>query len=138
MFIYITHVVHHIYAYPPTNAVPPPDSMTYCKPSSLPMEPCFLSCLAHMISPILIGVAKDVYPSLMGNMEYAVVCTRPDVSTAFSILGCAQSNPTEAHIHALKTVYGTLTSRGYRHARGVGGRCGPQPPTYKLRGCILG
>jgi hypothetical protein len=40
--------------------------MTNCKPLSLPMDHGFLSGLARMDSPPLTGVAKDVYPSLMG------------------------------------------------------------------------
>jgi hypothetical protein len=35
--------------------------MSDCKPLSLPMDPGFLSGLAHMASPSLTGVAKDVY-----------------------------------------------------------------------------
>jgi hypothetical protein len=42
--------------------------MTDCKPSSLPMDPGFLSGLAHMAPPSLTGVAKDVYPSLLGSL----------------------------------------------------------------------
>jgi hypothetical protein len=34
--------------------------MTDCKPSSMPMDPGFLSGLAHMDSPPLTGVSKDV------------------------------------------------------------------------------
>ena len=49
--------------------------MTDSKPSSLPMDPGFLAGLAHMTSPSLTGVAKDVYPSLLGSLHYAAVCT---------------------------------------------------------------
>jgi hypothetical protein len=42
--------------------------MTDSKPSSLPMDHGFLAGLAHMPSPPLTGVAKDVYPSLMGSL----------------------------------------------------------------------
>jgi hypothetical protein len=49
------------------------------------MDPGFLASLAHMTSPPLTGVAKDVYPSLLGSLQYAAVCTRPDVSTALSM-----------------------------------------------------
>jgi hypothetical protein len=66
--------------------------MTDYKPSSLPMDPGFMSGLAHMDSPPLTGVAKDVFPSLLGNLYYAAVCTRPDVTTALSILGSIVSN----------------------------------------------
>jgi hypothetical protein len=80
-------------------------NMTDAKPSSLPMDPGFLAGLAHMTSPPLAGVDKDVYPSLMGSLYYAAVCTRPDVSTALSILGSsAQASPTDKHILALKKV----------------------------------
>jgi hypothetical protein len=42
--------------------------MSDSKPSSLPMDPGFLSGLAHMASTPLTGVAKDVYPSLLGSL----------------------------------------------------------------------
>jgi hypothetical protein len=84
--------------------------MTDYKPSSLPMDPGFLSGLAHMASPPLTGVAKDVYPSLLGSLQYAAVCTRLDITTALSILGFAHANPTEAHLHALKKVLHYLHS----------------------------
>jgi hypothetical protein len=78
--------------------------MNDSKPSSLPMDPGFLAGLAHMTSPSLTGVPKDVYPSLMGSLQYAAVCTRPDVSTALRILGSAQASPTDAHMQAVKKV----------------------------------
>jgi hypothetical protein len=68
------------------------------------MEPGFLSCLAYMESPLLTCVAKDVYPSLLGSLQYAAVCTRLHVYTALSILGYAQANPTEAYLYALNKV----------------------------------
>jgi hypothetical protein len=61
--------------------------MTDCKPSSPSMDPCFMSGLAHMDSPPLSGGPKDVYPILLGSLQYAVVCMRPNVTTALSILG---------------------------------------------------
>jgi hypothetical protein len=68
-----------------------------------------------MTSPPLTGVAKDAYPSLMGSLLYAAVYTRPDVSTALSILGSAQASPTDAHMQALKRVlrylHGTIDMR---------------------------
>jgi hypothetical protein len=78
--------------------------MTDSKPSSLPMDPGLLAGLEYMTSPPLTGVAKDVYPSLPGSLQYAAVCTRPDVSTALSTLGSAQASPTDAHMHALEKV----------------------------------
>jgi hypothetical protein len=40
----------------------------------------------------------------MGSLKYAAVCTRPDISTALSIMGTAQASPTAAHLQALKKV----------------------------------
>jgi hypothetical protein len=89
--------------------------MTDAKRSSLPMDPGFLAALAHITSPPLTGVVKDVYPSVLGSLQYAAACTRPDVSTALSILGSAQASPTDAHLHALKKVlrdlHGTIDMR---------------------------
>jgi hypothetical protein len=97
--------------------------MTDSKPLSLPMDHGFLAILAHMTSPSLTGVAKDVYPSLLGSLMYAAVCTRPDVSTALSILGSAQASPTDAHLQALKKVLryvvGTIDMRVTLGGRGA-------------------
>jgi hypothetical protein len=35
---------------------------------------------------------------------YAAVSTRPDVSTALSILGSAEASPTDAHLQALQKI----------------------------------
>jgi hypothetical protein len=40
----------------------------------------------------------------MGSMQYAVVCTRPDISTALRILGSAKATPSVAHMQAMKKV----------------------------------
>jgi hypothetical protein len=105
--------------------------MTGSKPSSLPMDPGFLAGLAHLNSPSLTGVAKDVYPNLLGSLQYAAVCTRPDVSKALSILGSAQASPTDAHLQALKNVLRYLHGTIDMHLALGGGR-GPQSPTHKL------
>jgi hypothetical protein len=42
--------------------------MTNAKPPSLPMDPGFLVGLAHMTSPFFTGVAKDIYPNLLGSL----------------------------------------------------------------------
>jgi hypothetical protein len=55
-------------------------------------------------SPPLTGVAKGIYSSLLGTLQYAAVCTRPHVSKALSILGSAQTHPTEVNLQALKKV----------------------------------
>jgi hypothetical protein len=76
--------------------------VTDFKPLSLPMDPGFLAGLAHMTSPPLPAWPKtstQVYWAV--SSLYAAVCARPDVSTAFSILGSAQASPTDAHMQAL-------------------------------------
>jgi hypothetical protein len=67
--------------------------MADSKPSSLPMDFGFLAGLAHMASPPLAGVAKDVYPNLLGSLQYVTVCKRPDVSTGLSILAPPKHPP---------------------------------------------
>jgi hypothetical protein len=52
----------------------------------------------------LTGTDRGIYPSLLGSLQYAAVCTRPDISITLSILGSAQANPTVAHMQALKKV----------------------------------
>jgi hypothetical protein len=46
------------------------------KPSSLPMEPGFLSGLSHMDFPFLTGRANDVYPSMVRICTRGAYCFR--------------------------------------------------------------
>jgi hypothetical protein len=79
--------------------------MSDCKPPPLPtMDPGFLSGLARMVSSPLTGMAKDAYPMLIGTLQYAAVCTRPNVYTALSFPGSAHAHPKEAHLQVLKKV----------------------------------
>jgi hypothetical protein len=78
--------------------------MMDCKPSCLPMDPGFLAAIAKQTPVPLTGTDRDIYPSMLGSLQYAAVCTRPDISTALSILGSAQAIPTVAHMQALKKV----------------------------------
>jgi hypothetical protein len=78
--------------------------MVDCKPSCLPMDPCFLAAVSKQTPVPLTGTDRDIYPSLLGNLQYAAVFTRSDISTALSIMGSAQANPTVAHMQALKKV----------------------------------
>jgi hypothetical protein len=107
-------------------------NMSNCKPSSLPMEPGFLSGLAHIDSPLLTGLAKDVYPSLLGSLQYAAVCTRPEVSTTLSILGYAQANLTEAHLQiGVRYLKGTLELR--LTLGGGGAKTSPNSPASLMQ-----
>jgi hypothetical protein len=78
--------------------------MVDCKPSCVPMDPGFLAAIANQTPVPLTCTDQDIYPSLLGSLQYAAVCTRPDISTALSILGFAQANLTVAHMQALKKV----------------------------------
>jgi hypothetical protein len=78
--------------------------MLDCKPSCLPMDHGFLAAIAKQTPVPLTSTDRDIYPSLLGSLHYAAVCTRPDISTALSILGSAQANPMVPHMQALKKV----------------------------------
>jgi hypothetical protein len=68
------------------------------------MHPGFLAAIANQTPVPLTGTDRDIYPSLLGSLQYAAVCTIPDISTALSILGSTQANPTVAHMQTLKKV----------------------------------
>jgi hypothetical protein len=78
--------------------------MVVCKPSCLPMDHGFLAAISKQTHVHLKGTDRDIYPSMLGSLQNAADCTRPDISTALSILGSAQTNPTVAHMQALKKV----------------------------------
>jgi hypothetical protein len=60
--------------------------MVDCKPSCLPMDHGFLAAISKQIHVPLTGTDRDIYPSLLGSLQYAAVCTRrPYILTAFSI-----------------------------------------------------
>src|SRR5665213_2059729 len=44
------------------------------------------------------------YASAIGYIMYAMICTRPDVSYALSVLSRYQSNPVDPHWQAVKTI----------------------------------
>ena len=55
-------------------------------------------------SPLCSKSEREIYKSLLGSLLYAAIGTRPDISTAISILGRVQLEPTVAHLRALKGV----------------------------------
>jgi hypothetical protein len=79
-------------------------SMSDCAPYLLPMDSGFLSSIASSTLTPLTCPARDVYPSLLGSLKYAAICSRLDISTALSILGSAQANPSVQHFQAIKKV----------------------------------
>ena len=44
------------------------------------------------------------YASVVGSIMYAMVCTRPDVSFALSVVGRYQADPGESHWTAVKNI----------------------------------
>jgi hypothetical protein len=72
--------------------------MTDNEPSSLPMHPGFLSGLTHMDSPPLPEWLRTSTPTYSAAFNTAAVCTRPDVTTALSILGSAHAHLTKVHL----------------------------------------
>jgi hypothetical protein len=61
--------------------------MVECKPSSMPMDPCYLAAMSKQTHVPLTGTDRDIYPSLLGSLQYTALCTRPVISIALSILG---------------------------------------------------
>jgi hypothetical protein len=60
------------------------NDMVDCKPSCLPMDHGFLAAISKQTHVPLTGTDMDIYPSLLGSLQYAAVCTRPDISTTLS------------------------------------------------------
>jgi hypothetical protein len=68
------------------------------------MDHGFLVAISKQPYVPLTGTDLVIYPSVLDSLQYAALCTRLDISTAFNILGSSQANPTVAHMHALKKV----------------------------------
>jgi hypothetical protein len=67
--------------------------MTDYSPHTRPKNPGLLPGIA--ITPVtpLTGYARDIYPSLLGSLQYATICSRIDIATALNILGSSQTHP---------------------------------------------
>ena len=50
-------------------------------------------------------MAKVPYSSAIGSLMYAMVCTRPDISHAVSVVIRYMANPGKAHLHAVKWIF---------------------------------
>jgi hypothetical protein len=85
--------------------------MSDYKPFYLPMDSGLLTGVSKLTPVPLTGKELEIYPSLLGSLQYAAVCTRPDISTALNILGSAHANPTEARMKALKKVLRYLNGK---------------------------
>ncbi|CAL9023449.1 unnamed protein product [Prunus brigantina] len=49
-------------------------------------------------------MAQIPYASVVGSLMYAMVCTRPDISQAVSIVGRYMHNPGKGHWQAVKWI----------------------------------
>jgi hypothetical protein len=67
-------------------------------PSSLPNDPGFFATVGTTTLVQLTGTALDFYPSLLGSLQYAVVCSRLDIYTTLNIQGSIMSDPSELHL----------------------------------------
>jgi hypothetical protein len=47
--------------------------MTDCSPSTMLMDPSFLATVGQATPIPLVGLARDVYPSLLGCLQYDAV-----------------------------------------------------------------
>jgi hypothetical protein len=94
--------------------------MTECNQTVTPMDPNLRLSKTH--SPDTPGGVSEMssypYREIVGALNYALTCTRPDI--AFALISCARyvSNPGMTHWHALKRILrylkGTPT-RGLRY-----------------------
>ena len=54
------------------------------------------------------GVSKDadsmLYPSMVGSLLYAAMATRPDIAQSVGVVSKFNSNPSEAHLTAVKRI----------------------------------
>ena len=48
---------------------------------------------------------KVPYSSAVGSLMYAMVCTRPNISHAVSVVSRYMANPRKAHWHAVKWIF---------------------------------
>lgn len=75
-------------------------NMTEANPVSTPMM--IIGYDDNVVSP---PVSEDTpYPSLVGSLNYASICTRPDISYAVSILCKHLKHPAQNHWQAAKRV----------------------------------
>jgi hypothetical protein len=59
--------------------------MSDCKPSCLPMDLCLLADISKQTPVPLICKELDIYPTLLGSLQYAAFCTRLDISIALNV-----------------------------------------------------
>eukprot|EP00873_Tetraselmis_striata_P046217 jgi/Tetstr1/466481/TSEL_010988.t1 len=90
--------------------------MLDCKKSDVPMvaDFCKQPLTSVSESPLLDADGRSQYVRLMGCLLYVSTCTRPDITTALSILGGVQKEPRVMHMTALKKVLRYLKGTMHR------------------------
>eukprot|EP00873_Tetraselmis_striata_P024207 jgi/Tetstr1/444471/TSEL_032352.t1 len=90
--------------------------MLDCKKSDVPMvaDFCKQPLTSVSESPLLDADGRSQYVRLMGCLLYVSTCTRPDITTALSILGSVQKEPRVMHMTALKKVLRYLKGTMHR------------------------
>ena len=71
------------------------------KPVSTPADPNVKICKDDGVSK---AVDSTTYQSMVGSVLYASIATRPDISQAVAVVSRYSSNPSEAHLTAVKRV----------------------------------
>jgi hypothetical protein len=84
--------------------LPEKHDITSYKPSCMPMDPGLFAAISKRPLVPLTGTKLEIYPSVLGSLQYAVVYTRHDISTALSIIDSSHANPTIAHMQAFMKV----------------------------------
>ena len=71
------------------------------KPVSTPADPNVKLCKDDGVSK---SVDSTTYQSMVGSLLYAAIATRPDISHAVAVVSKYNSNPSEAHLTAVKRI----------------------------------
>jgi hypothetical protein len=71
--------------------------MTDSSPCTLLRDHGFVSGIATTPLTPFTSHARDIYPSLLGSLQFAAICTRLDIATALSILGFVQAQSYVQH-----------------------------------------
>ena len=79
----------------------------YAKPVSTPLAAQFRlsSALCPMSDDNIEYMSRIPYSSAVGSLMYAMVCSRPDLSHALSVVSRFMANPGKEHWNAVKWIF---------------------------------
>jgi hypothetical protein len=78
--------------------------MLDCKPTVTPMETSPKNMVPAETDYIATTELRSCYQSAVGSLMYAMLGTRPDIAYSVSVVSRYSSNPTEAHMSAVKRI----------------------------------